>query len=81
MIQSKADLRECISRAEQIASRLEYPAHKVSLGERRVIAALLRDLADIGRRAFCPDARTDWAIVPREPREQDDTPGLFPEAA
>lgn len=81
MIQSKTELRVAIQAAEQIASRLEYPAHKLSMGERRVIAATLRDLADIGRRAFCPDARTDWSIVPREPREHDDTPGLFPEAA
>lgn len=81
MIQSKTELRTAIQAAEMVASRLDLPAHRLTLGERRVIAALLRDLADIGRRAFCPDARTDWSIVPRDPRPQDDTPGLFEEAA
>jgi hypothetical protein len=51
------------------------------MGERRVIAQTLRDLADIGRRAFDPHARTDWAVIPREPRDADDAPGLFGEAA
>lgn len=81
MIQSKTELRVAIHAAEQIAGRLEFPAHKLTMGERRVIAATLRDLADIGRRAFDPDARHDWGILPRPVRETDDVPGLFGEAA
>ena len=81
MIQSKTELRIAIQTAETIASRVDLPAHKLTMGERRVIAQTLRDLAEIGRRAFCPEARTDWAIVPREPRDHDNTPGLFEEAS
>ena len=81
MIQSKTELRAAIRAAEMIAARLEFPAHKVSMGERRVIAATLRDLADVARRAFDPYARHDWAVTPRETREADDAPGLFGGAA
>lgn len=81
MIESKSELRAAIGAAEQIASRLDYPAHKLSMGERRAIAATLRDLADIARRAFDPEARHDWGVIPREPRPADDVPGLFGEAA
>jgi len=77
MIGSRSELRAAIQAAEMIAGRLEYPAHRISMGERRVIAAILRDLADIGRRAFDPDARHDWGVIPREPRGDDDVPGLF----
>lgn len=81
MIQSKTELRTAIQAAEMVAARLDMPGHKLTMGERRVIAALLRDLADIGRRAFDPDARHDWGIIPRPTRETDDAPGLFGEAA
>lgn len=81
MIQSKTELRAAITAAEMIAGRLEMPNHRLTMGERRVIAQTLRDLADIGRRAFDPDARHDWGIIPRPPRETDEAPGLFEEAA
>ena len=81
MIQSKTELRAAIATAEAIASRVDMPNHKLTIGERRVVAQTLRDLADIGRRAFDPDARSDWGVIPRQPRDEDDTPGLFPEAA
>ena len=81
MIESKTELRTAISAAEMIASRLEYPAHRLTIGERRAIAATLRDLADIARRAFDPEARHDWGVIPREPRASDDVPGLFEGAA
>jgi hypothetical protein len=81
MIASRTALRAAIQTAEMIASRLDMPGHKLTVGERRVIAALLRDLADIGRRAFDPDARHDWGILPRPPRADDDVPGLFGDAA
>lgn len=81
MIVGRHDLRAAIQAAEMIAGRLEMPNHKLSIGERRVIAATLRDLADIGRRAFDPEARHDWGVIPREPRGDDDVPGLFEGAA
>lgn len=81
MIQSKSELRAAISAARMIAGRLEMPNHKLTIGERRAIAGTLRDLADIGARAFDPDARHDWGIIPREPKADDDAPGLFSDAA
>jgi hypothetical protein len=81
MIESKSDLRAAISAAEMIASRLDYPSHKLTMGERRAIAVTLRDLADIARRAFDPEARHDWGVIPREPRASDDVPGLFGDVA
>ncbi|WP_353268336.1 hypothetical protein [Gemmatimonas sp.] len=80
MIQSKTELRAAIQAAEMIAARLDYPAHRLTIGERRVIAQTLRDLADVARRAFDPYARNDWAAEPKEPTEADDAPGLFGEA-
>lgn len=81
MIQDPADLRQKIKDAEAIAARLEFRGLNMNLGERRVIALLLRDLADIARRAFDPNARRDWSIIPREPRDEDDVPGLWPTEA
>lgn len=81
MIQSKTELRVAIQTAETIAGRVEMPGHRLTIGERRVLAQLLRDLADIGRRAFDPDARHDWAVIPRTPREADEVPGLFEDAS
>lgn len=81
MIQSKAELRAAIQTAEMIAGRIEMPGHKGTLGERRVIAQTLRDLADVARRAFDPHARHDWAAIPREPEDSDDVPELFGGAA
>jgi hypothetical protein len=78
MIQSRTELRRTIQRAEMIASRVDYPSHKLTIGERREIAGVLRDLADVARRAFDPLARHDWGAEPREPRDTDDVPGLFP---
>ncbi len=76
MIQSGTELRQAIKDAEFIASRLGLPHHKPTLGERRAIALLLGDLADIGRRVFDPVARRDWSVIPREPREEDEPLGL-----
>ena len=80
-IASKTELRAAIGAAEMIAARLDMPNHRLTIGERRVIAATLRDLADVARRAFDPYARHDWAVTPRETREADDAPGLFGGAA
>ena len=78
MIQDPADLRQKIRDADVIASRLEFRGMTLNLSERRVVAILLRDLADVARRAFDPNARRDWSLIPREPREEDDVPGLWP---
>jgi len=78
MIQDPAHLRQAIKDAEQIAARLEFRGLTMSLGERRVVSQLLRDLADVARRAFDPNARRDWSTIPREPDEDDTVPGLFP---
>jgi hypothetical protein len=77
MIQDPQHLRAAIRDADAISYKLEQPV-KFSAAERRHVAQLLRGLADIARRAFEPNARRDWSVVPREPTEDDDAPGLFP---
>ena len=78
MIQDPADLRQKIRDAEQIAARLEFRGLTMNMGERRVVSQLLRDLADVARRAVDPNARRDWSVIPREPVDGDDVPGLWP---
>jgi hypothetical protein len=80
-ITTKADLRTAITAAEMIAGRMGYPGHKLTMGERRVVARLMRDLAGIARRAFDPYARHDMSVEPRELREDDTAPMLFDEGA
>lgn len=77
VISDPQTLRARIIDAETMAGRLEYPGLTMNLSERRIVAMLLRDLADIGRRAFDPHARHDWSVIPREPDDESDAPGLF----
>lgn len=80
-IRSRTQLRHAIRDAETIAGRIEMPSHRLTLGEKRVIARLLRALAGVGRRAFDPEARDDWSADPVTPTEDSRAPFLFPEDA
>jgi hypothetical protein len=80
-ITTNADLRTAITSAEHVAARLTMRGHKLTMGERAVIAHLLRDLADVARRAFDPVARHDMSVEPRAVRDDDTAPSLFGEAA
>lgn len=81
MIRSRTALRRAIQDAETVAARVALPGHRLTLGERRVIATLLRQLADVGRRAFDPEAREDWSVVPVEPTAASTAAWLFPSDA
>ena len=81
MIQDPQHLRRAIQDAEAIAARVAFRGHHLSRGERELIATLLRDLAEVARRAFDPHARNDWTARPREPEDGDDVPGLFADGA
>lgn len=80
-ITTNGELRAAITQAEMCASRLTMRGHHLTIGERGVIAHLLKDLAGVARRAFDPAARIDMAAEPREPREDDTAPMLFDGAA
>jgi hypothetical protein len=80
-ITTNGELRAAITQAEMCASRLTMRGHHLTIGERAVIAHLLKDLAGVARRAFDPAARIDMAAEPREPREDDTAPMLFDGAA
>ena len=80
-ITTNGELRTAIQQAEMCASRLTMRGHHLTIGERAVIAGLLKDLAGVARRAFDPAARIDMAAEPREPREDDTAPMLFDGAA
>lgn len=49
MIRDPEHLRQTIRDAEAIAARLEYHAPKMGIGERKVVADRLRDLAAFAR--------------------------------
>lgn len=77
MIVGKAELRQAIVDAETLATRIRDEARPLTMAERRTAAFLLQGLAEMARRAFDPHARMDWSVMPREPRDGDDVPGLF----
>lgn len=80
MIVGKQALRSAITDAEGLARRLRDDARPLTGPERRTAAYLLAELAELAemaRRAFDPHARHDWSVMPREPRETDDLPGVF----
>lgn len=80
-IATNGELRAAISQAEMCAGRLTMRGHHLTIGERAVIARLLKDLAGVARRAFDPTARLDMAAEPREVRDDDTAPMLFDGAA
>ncbi len=67
MIRDPEHLRQTIRDAETIAARLEYRGLTMTIGERRVIADKLRDLAafarlsDAGRRKIAGEGGADGA--------------------
>jgi hypothetical protein len=81
VITTNVELRAAIQQAEMCAARLAMRGHHLTIGERVVIARLLGDLAQIGRRAFDPTARVDMTVEPREMRDDDTAPSLFGDAA
>jgi hypothetical protein len=80
-ITTNGELRAAIQQAEMCAGRLTMRGHHLTIGERTVIARLLTDLAQIGRRAFDPTARVDMTAEPRAIRDDDTAPSLFGDAA
>jgi hypothetical protein len=76
-ITTNGELRVAIQQAEMCAARMTMRGHHLTIGERAVIARLLIDLAQIGRRAFDPTARV--ALAPEPPAQEADAqaPLLF----
>ena len=73
MITTRSEARRAIRSAETIAALLVQPGFAtLGRGERRKIAAVLTDLAQLGRRAFDPFARWDAAVEPADLRDVDD---------
>lgn len=54
-IQTNAELLVAIRQAEMCADRLTMRGHHLTIGERAVIARLLKDLAGVARSRFDPE--------------------------